>query len=144
MRVVVGPVSSGSAKEWLAYAREVVDDLDSLAPGECFSTPEVRSIFDGYLQAWEETAAAGGEFVWSCDVPPEQIEYHVHAFHQVATMLAKREADIGEPQSPESGRPFYAAVLRGALGALEVEGPSSAAFAQELRQFWPGEELEIR
>ena len=146
MRVVVGPVSVRSAEEWLTYARQVLGDLDDLAPGECFSTPEARSIFDAYLTEWEATAAAAGrdgEFLWEYDVAPEEIEYHVHTFHQLATMLAKREADEGAPYAPEGSREFYSAVLRGALGALEAEGPASAAFAQELRQFWPGEDLEI-
>ena len=144
MRVVIGPVSALSAKEWLVYAREVVDELASLAPGEQFSSPEVQGIFDGYLSEWEHAAATGDPFLWSCDVPPEQIEYHVHVFHQVATVLAEREATSGTRQSPEGGREFYAAVLRGALGALEAEGPASAAFAQYLGEFWPGDRLPIR
>ena len=144
MRVVIGPVSAESAKLWLAYARDVVDELDALAPGACFSTPEVQAIFDGYLRQWEEAAGHGAEFLWSGDVPAEQVEYHVHAFHQLATMLDQRAQQRGERQAPEGGQEFYAAVLRGALSALEAEGPASAAFAQHLGRFWPGQELVIR
>ena len=144
MRVVIGPVPAESAKLWLAYARQVVDDLSDIAPGASCATPEVRDIFEGYLSAWEDAASRGSTFLWSSDVPAEQVEYHVHAFHQLATILDQRALDLEARQAPEAGEEFYAAVLRGALSALEAEGPASAAFAQHLEQFWPGQELVIR
>lgn len=144
MRVVVGPVSNRSAREWLAHARQVVDELDALAPGECFSTPEVRSAFDAYLREWSDEASTGDRFLWERDLPAEQVEYHLHAFHQLASMLAEQAERFGRPQAPPESREFYTAVLRGTLSALEAENPASAAFAQHLGQFWPGQELSIR
>ena len=144
MRVVIGPVSAESAKLWLAYARQVVDELSDIAPGASCATPEVRAVFDAYLGEWDDAASQGPTFLWSSDVPTEQAEYHVHAFHQLATILDQRAADLHARQAPEGGEEFYAAVLRGALSALESEGPASAAFAQHLGQFWPGQELVNR
>jgi len=144
MRVVIGPVSADSAAAWIGFAREVVADLDALAPGECFSTPEVRGIFDRYLGEWAAAVArSDGKFVWESDIPAEQVEYHVHAFHQAAAMLARHEEQTGERQSPAEGDEFYLALLTSVLGALEAEGPSSAAFAQHLGQFWPGRDLSL-
>ena len=140
MRVVVGPVSAQSANAWLAYARGVVDELDHLAPDQCFSTPEVRAIFDDYVSDWETTAAAGGTFTWQRDVAAEQAEYHVHAFHQVATMLERREQESGRHHAPPEGEEFYRALLTGVLAALEAESAASSEFAQHLLQFWPGHE----
>ena len=142
MRVVIGPVSSESAELWLGYARQVVDQLESVSPGACFANAEVRSIFDGYLADWEAEAATDGPFLWARDVPGEQLEFHMHAFHQLATALDERAAE--RVRLPEGGREFYAALLRGALGALEAENPASAAFARHLGEFWPGQELVIR
>lgn len=139
MRVVIGPVSAHSARIWLAYARDVVAELGKLAPDECFATSEVRRIFAGYLTDWIR-AARGDEFVWEREIEPEQVEYHVHAFHQVAMMLARREERTGEPQAPAGGEDFYAAVLTGTLNALEAEGQASAAFARHLGEFWPGQQ----
>lgn len=144
MQLVIGPVSSESARQWLSHARTVVDELTDLAPGACFATPEVQAIFDDYLTQWTHEADRGAEFLWAQDVPAERLEFHVHAFHQLATALSQRAEETGETLIPEDGREFYAAVVRGALAALEGESPASAAFAQHLGAFWPGKELVIR
>lgn len=128
---------------WIGFAREVVADLDGLAPGACFSTPEVRGIFDTYLAEWDAAAHTGEKFLWERDVPAEQVEYHVHAFHQAASMLATYEEETGERQSPQEGDEFYLALLHGVLTALDAEGPSSAAFAKHLGEFWPGRDLSL-
>lgn len=144
MRVVIGPVSARSAALWLGYARQVVDDLEAVSPGASFTTPEVRSIFDGYLSAWEAEAATDGPFLWSHEIPAEQMEYHLHAFHQLATVLSQQAEVRGSVLLPDGGREFYAAVLRGCLAALESESPTSAAFARHLSEFWPGQALALR
>lgn len=144
MRVVVGPVSAHSAREWISYATRVVDELDDLAPGACFATPEVREVFDGYLTAWRREARSAGDFCWERDIPAEQVEYHVHALHQVATVLTERAEASGVHNAPDEGQEFYAALLRGVLNALEAEGPASASFARHLGEFWPGDHLSLR
>ena len=144
MRVVIGPVSTESAELWLGYARTVVRDLEAVAPGASFADPELRSIFDGYLSEWEAEAAGDGPFLWSRDLPAEQMEYHLHAFHQLATALHEQAERRGTVLLPEGGQEFYAAVLRGALAALESESPASAAFARHLGEFWPGQALALR
>jgi hypothetical protein len=135
MRVVIGPVDGASATAWLGYARRVVDELDEMAPGECFTTPEVLGAFRGYLDSWE--AAAGDEFVWEQDIPTEQVEYNMHAFQRVTGVLAERAEREGR-QAPPEGDDFYLALLQGVLTALEAEGAASAAFAKHLAEFWPG------
>ena len=122
MRVVIGPVCATSAELWLEYARQV----------------------DRYLSEWEAEVASDGPFVWSRDLPAEQMEYHLHAFHQLATVLTQRAEERGSTLLPEGARDFYAAVLRGCLAALESESPASAAFARHLEEFWPGQALALR
>lgn len=142
MRVVVGPVAVTSATAWLAHARGLLEELEDLAPGECFSTPEVLSVFDRYLRSWEmcarECTSEHDEFLWEAEIPAEQVEYHMHAFEKVAGMLAERRERMPMAPAPEEGDDFYRAMLHGVLVALEAEGPSHAAFAQHLTKFWPG------
>ncbi len=138
--MVLGPVAVGSAKAWLGYARRVVADLEFLAPDDCVTTPEVLAVFDGYLTAWEQAADGKDVFLWARDIPAEQVEYHLHAFQKVAGVLVDRAERTGVRHAPEEGEDFYAALLQGVLSALEAEGPSSAAFAQHLGEFWPGRE----
>lgn len=144
MRVVVGPVSNASARSWLDYAQGVVDELTAIAPDACFSTPEVREIFESYLAEWRRVARRRGDFVWEADIPAEQAEYHMHAFHQVAAMLAEREHQTGAASAPDESREFYVALLSSVLSALEAESAASAEFAQHLGRFWPGQEPSIR
>jgi hypothetical protein len=136
MRVVIGPVSVPSANAWLDYAEEVLGELASMAPGECFTTPEVLEVFRAYVASWRE-AAVGTEMVWERDIRPEQVEYDMHAFQRVAQLLAQRAEEHGLAAPPE-GEDFYVAVLQGVLAALDAEGPSSAAYAEHLAEFWPG------
>lgn len=143
MRVVVGPVSASSAAEWIGHARGILRDLDRLAPGECFSTPEVRAIFDSYLSEWEAVLREDGMFVWERDIPAEQVEYHLHAYHQVADMLADPDVRRRTGGPPPEGEEFVLALLNGVLSALEAESPSSAAFAKHLGAFWPGRDLSL-
>ena len=134
--MVIGPVGVASANAWLDYADQVIDELAAMAPGECFTTPEVLEVFRAYVTSWR-SAAVGSDFLWEQEIPPEQVEYDMHAFQRVAEVLARRAEEQGDAAPPES-EDFYAALLRGVLGALEAEGPSSAAFAEHLSEFWPG------
>ncbi len=144
MRVVIGPVSRESASAWLGYARRIVDALGALAPDECFSTPEVCAAFDRFLTEWETVAASRDDcFLWEQELTVEDVEYHVHAFHQVASMLSRRSELGRQRKAPAEGEEFYAAVVRGALTALDAESPASSAFAEHLGEFWPGQELAL-
>lgn len=136
MRVVIGPVSVASANAWLDYADGVLDELSAMAPGECFTTPEVLGVFRAYVTSWR-AEAVGVSMVWERDIPTEQVEYDVHAFQRVVEVLAERAEREGRAAPPE-GEDFYVALLHGVLGALEAEGPASAAFAKHLSEFWPG------
>lgn len=138
MRVVIGPVDVRSAEAFVGYAHQALDDVGAMAPGECFTTPEVMAVFRGFVDAWGE-AAVGDEFVWEQDLPPEQVEYNMHALQRVAGVLAERAEREGRQLPPEA-EDFYIAMLHGVLTALETGGPASAAYAKHLAEFWPGRE----
>jgi len=136
MRVVIGPVDASSARAWLGYAHRVLDDIGTLAPGECFTAPDTVDLLRGFVDSWS-LAALGAEFYWEEDLPAERIEFAMHAFQRVVEVLTAR-AEVHGRAAPVEGDDFYLAVLRSVLRALEAESASSAAFAEHLAEFWPG------
>lgn len=136
MRVVIGPVAGTSARAWLGYAHQVLDEIGDLAPGECFTSPDTVGLLRGFVDSWSLSAMAD-EFHWEQDVPTERIEYAMHAFQRVVEVLARR-AEVDGRSAPAEGDAFYLALMNGVLRALEAESPSSAAFAEHLAEFWPG------
>jgi hypothetical protein len=134
--VVIGPVDAGSARAWLSYAEQVLDEVGSLAPGACFTSPDTLDFLRGFVRSWE-LSAGGDVFCWEEDVPTEHAEYSMHALRRIVEVLAKR-AEVHGRQAPVEGDAFYVAMVQGMLHALETESATSAAFARELVEFWPG------
>lgn len=136
MRVVIGPVDARSARAWLGYAHRVLDQIHELAPGECFTAPDTVALLREFVDSWSR-ASASEDFYWDEDLPPERIEFAMHAFQRLVDVLARR-AQVHGRTSPPEGDAFYVAVLQGAMLALESEGPASAAFAEHLAESWAG------
>lgn len=141
MRVVIGPVGTDSARAWIAHARLTLDELEVLAPVQCDAIPESRPIFSSYVDEWARVADHGVDpFMWEAELEPEQVMFHMHAWHKVAEALVRRAEVTGEHVLPAEAQDFYRAVLRGMLDALAAEGPEYASFTQHLAAFWPGQE----
>jgi hypothetical protein len=136
MRVVIGPVDARSAQVWLTYADGVLDELGTMAPGACFTSPDTVEFLRGFVRSWE-LSVTGDVFLWEEDIPAERVEYSMHAFHRVVDLMSRRAEEHGRSAPPE-GDAFYVAVLQGVLRALETESASSAAFARDLAESWPG------
>ena len=142
MHVELGPLPAQSARAWLAYATGVLDEVDRgggrIGNRTVTVTPDVLEAFRTYVGAW--TVAAEDEpFRWAGDADPEVVEYLLHAWFKLAAALAERTARKGGTGQPEEGRHFYQALVVGLLDALAAEGHEpTAAFAEELRSFWPG------
>lgn len=137
VRVIVGPVSSASALAWIGFAREIVDDLAAGLEGDTWSRPDLIETFGSYLDEWEAAARRRSGFRWEKDIPTEQVEYHVHSFHQVVVHLADQAERTGTRRAPLEGDEFYSALVEGILVALAEEGEASAHFAEYLASFWP-------
>lgn len=137
MRVAIGPVAAAGARAWIASAREILagrraDDAEELPAA-------LRQAFAAYLDEWED-AARGDRFRWEAEVDPEVLEYLVHGFYRVVTHLAEEAGRRGVDQQPREGDAFYRCLVDAVLEALSRSGPGRAAFAEELRSFWPGME----
>jgi hypothetical protein len=137
--VEIGPVASASAIAWVAYARAVLTGFGLRgAKVEADLGAEVVQAFRGYLEEWEAAAASSREFKWSADVDPEAVQYLVHAFYRVVQRLADAAEQRGTRLMPPEAEAFNTSLVTGLLDSLEAEGEPVAAFAEELRGFWPG------
>lgn len=132
----MGPVASMSAVVWVRYARDVLD-----TPGEG-EVPSVDAttvdIFRGYLDTWEQHAAAGDPFVWVGDVDPERLEYLAHSFARIVEHLARFSDHRGLAGAPVDGDEFYQALVSSIIDALDRHGESTHEFSEQLRDRWPG------
>ena len=137
MRVIVGPVPSGSTMIWVAYARTVLGQaMAGRSPARV--DPDIVEGFESFLDGWERLAAASPEFTWTIDLDPDQARFLTHAFFQLVSGLDREASQRGYPISPPEGEAFYFALVGSLLDALINEGDELAAFAIDLRDQWPG------
>lgn len=146
MQVQVGPVSPESVMAWVSYARTVLATVSTSDPTTAAPTtvsPDVAEGFERYLAAWEAQASRAGDFVWTADVDPEEVEFLAHTWFTLAARLTARGADGGPsrprlPERPAASEEFYQSLVAAMLDALAQEGRSLREFAEQLRDDWPG------
>jgi hypothetical protein len=134
VRIEVGPVSSASARSWLAYATRMLALLRTLPESEL--PRHSLDAFAALLEEWRPIAAAPGPFRWSSDEPPERAQYLLNALYLAGTLI-EREAESGRATlRPTAADEFHVVLVREVLGALEQESESDAHFVQEMRNVW--------
>ncbi|MDQ1436719.1 MAG: hypothetical protein QOK43_348 [Acidimicrobiaceae bacterium] len=131
VQVRIGPVQSEAALAWLNYARSVVEAMSRQLP------IQVAASFAGYLEEWIG-AAHGETFVWEGRAEPEEVEYLLHAWFNLARAVAEQRERTGEPIRPVEGEVFYKALVNALLDALRSENRATAEFVEQLAPFWPG------
>jgi hypothetical protein len=138
VRVQVGPLSSGAVISWVSYARDVL----ARGPGDDRAGPPLDAdaviVFEQFLDDWENRATRDDEFLWVADVDPDQARYLSHTFFSLVSELAREADRRGFPLAPPEADEFYRALVTAFLDALAQEGGDSSAFADELRESWPG------
>lgn len=135
MQVQVGPLPADSARVWLDYAKGVVAESMRALP------IQVAAQFSAYLEDW--SAAAGGDvFVWEGKAEPEEIEYLLHAWFNLAKSVAAEREASGRPPAPADGQVFYTGLVNALMTALRKESRTTAEFAEHLAPFWPGLETQ--
>src|SRR5215831_5291416 len=132
MHVEVGPVSSASAEAWIGYARQVLDGA-RLAGRKVDAgvSDEVAETFRHFLDEWQSIADRGGDFKWTHDLEPDQVEYLVHAFYRAAQRMSETAQARGRTTMPPDAAPFYSSLVAGLLDALQAESAGTAGFAEE-------------
>jgi hypothetical protein len=134
MRIEVGPVSSASARAWIAYATEMLSMLQALPEQEL--GPGVLNAFGSLLDEWRPIAQRDKPFRWSSKETPERAEYLLKALY-VAGTLIEREAAAGRAYlRPAAADEFHVVLVHEVLDALEHESDADAHFVQEMRNVW--------
>jgi len=133
----VGPVEPASAAAWINWADATLAEL-RLSSGTGASLPaEVVDELRHYVEQWRpESRSMRGSFRWHGEIDPDELEHLVHAFFTLDAQLSP-EIHAERSAAKERGRDFYLVLVRALLHALETDGPSRAAFADQLRSSWP-------
>lgn len=134
-RISVGPVPSASAAAFVALARKQLTDVDHAEVLSSALTPDLVDAFEGYLDEWDEAAAAGPEMHWAIEVEPDFLEFAINGLFQIVRYLEETGGLDLVPDDPRL--PFYRALVSGLIHALESEDITSD-YAEELRVHWPG------
>jgi hypothetical protein len=134
VRVEIGPVSSDSARAWIAYAEESLAVLRRLT--EQALSPQALEGFASLLEEWRPIADGGGQFRWSSEENPERAKYLLNALYWAGTIV-EREAEAGRARlRPQAADEFHILLIHEVLGALEHESDADAHFVEELRNVW--------
>jgi hypothetical protein len=135
-RITVGPVPSTSALAFVTQARKQLVDVDESSALGAALTPDLVEAFEGYLDEWDRAAHLGTEMHWSVDVEPDYLEFAVNGLFQIVRHLDEHGDLIDAPD--DERLPFYRALVSGLLHALESDEAANVAYAEQLRDFWPG------
>jgi hypothetical protein len=135
VQVQVGPLPADSARVWLDYAKGVVAESMRALP------IQVAAQFSAYLEDWSEAADAE-VFLWEGKAEPEEIEYLLHAWFNLARSVAAEREATGRPAPPAEGQVFYTGLVQALMNALRRESRTTAEFAEHLAPFWPGLETQ--
>ena len=138
MRICVGPVATSSARAWTEWTREMLDAL-RVAPAATGVLPgEVLDDVDSYLDSWADTANKDdGAFRWRADLDVDELVYLTNALYNLDQCLADQTHRDPGNAPPIEARGFHIVLVEALLFALTQGGPSEAAFAGQLRPWWP-------
>lgn len=133
MLVEFGPIPSDCVHAWIAYGREVVDDLRS-DPGDV--PPRALDRFTTYLDEWSALAERGDPFRWSGQLSEELLEYLVNALYRTE-QRAGSEVVAGRRRTlPPQAEKFNTMLVRTLLDALAASGREPARWVEQLRHEW--------
>lgn len=139
MKISVGPVEAASARAWTEWAREMLGAL-RVAPAATSVLPgEALDNVGSYLDAWADTANMDGDgsFRWRADVPAEELVYLTNSLYNLDQCLADQTDGRPGKAQPTEGRAFHVVLVEALVFALTQAGRSEAAFAGQLRPWWP-------
>jgi hypothetical protein len=134
VRIDLGPVSSGSAQAWVAYATDMLELLRALPEEQLPS--HALDAFASLLNEWRQIADRSEPFRWSSEEPPERVQYLLNALYVAGTIVEQEAAEGRARLRPASADEFHVVLVREALGALEHESDADAQFVDQMRNVW--------
>jgi hypothetical protein len=137
VRLEVGPVEPASAAAWIQWADETLSKR-RLRSGTGVSLPAaVLDELRHYVEQWKpQSRSMHRTFRWHGEIDPDELEHLVHAVFTLDVQLS-HQVHGERSAAPDEGRDFYLVLVRALLHALEMDSPSRAAFADQLRSSWP-------
>lgn len=137
MKVCVGPVPPTSAEAWTRWAREMIADLQG-QPESLIKLPtHVLDDVAAYVECWADQSRCSDDVRWHIDVEPDELEYLTNALYNLDVRLADEARRAPERAAPAEARAFHHMLVQSLLFALAQDGPSRAAFVDQLRPSWP-------
>jgi hypothetical protein len=134
VQVDIGPVTSTSARAWIAYASDTLVDLRELP--EIDIVAGALDAFAELLDEWRPIAERAEPFRWVSEEPLERVTYLLNALYWAGTIV-EREAATGRAHlRPPEADEFHIVLVRAALTALEQGSEADAHFVEELRGVW--------
>ena len=134
MQVEIGPVSSASARAWMAYATKMLAVLRALPEPQL--PPQALDGFESLLDEWRPIVESDKPFRWSADEDPERAKYLLNALYRAGTII-RAEAASGHAQfRPQAADEFHVLLVQEVLDALERESEADAQFVDGLRSAW--------
>ena len=134
--VKIGPVDAASARAWIANATRVVGAIRDHP--ELLDRPVAPAVFDSlarFLRVWGDIAGAADEFTWAARANPSEVAALLVGWAAIGRVPEERLQAIGCSRHVPEGRPFYEAVTRAILDAVQ-RFDASSALAETLRRQW--------
>jgi hypothetical protein len=142
VKLCVGPAPAASARAWTGWAGEVLRALRSEPGTTAALPPPMLASVGSYVELWAGTSATRGDtFRWSVDVDADELEYLTNGLYQVDLRVADQGHRCPVRPEPKEAQAFHVLLVEALLFALAQEGPSRAAFADQLRAAWPVADL---
>ena len=115
----------------------MLQELRRDARGAVTLPAQVLDHVDSYVGCWAGTSRGGDPFTWQADVHPDELEYLTNALYHLDLRLADEVRRCPAKAVPPEARAFHLVLVHSLLFALDQEGLSRAAFAEQLRPSWP-------
>ena len=138
VRFAIGPVDGNIARIWLANSAGIV--AGARRHRYELSVPIEEPLLDlveAYLQFWRDAAQDASVFHWQADVENDSVEDLVGQWILLARLTDDDLAVLGCHWAPPECEPFYEALLRGVIDALNAD-PDTRALARQLEIEPPG------
>jgi hypothetical protein len=136
--LAIGPVDGALARTWLENSAGIVAGARRHRYELSITIEEpLLDLVEAYLQFWRDAAEGSDVFDWDTEIDPDHVREIVEQWLLLARLTDKDLAIINCHWAPPECEPFFDALLRGVIGALNAE-PETRDLARQLELEPPG------
>jgi hypothetical protein len=119
------------ARAWLANSSSIVGAVRRRPDAVAFIVDgPLLDLCDAYLGFWIDDAEDAQSFDWTADVDVSHVAALARQWVKLAQLTDTELRELGVGWAPEWTAPFYEALLRATVAALESDGEGRALAAQ--------------